>query len=106
MPDTLKEGKRTIKLTEEQVLAWNRANDDYMDKSHGTQIGSSAPFNDELDGKTSNQGEAPAEPIHEAEGPVHNSDTTLYPMVVQAMLLTMATHSKKVKVQRLKQITA
>ena len=79
MPDTLKEGRRTIKLTEEQVLAWNRANDDYMDKSHGTQIGSSAPFNDELDGKTSNQGEAPAEPIHEAEGPVHNSDTTLYP---------------------------
>ena len=79
MPDTLKEGKHTIKLTEEQVLAWNRGNDDYMDKSHGTQIGSSAPFNDELDGKTSNQGEAPAEPIHEAEGPVHNSDTTLYP---------------------------
>ena len=80
MPDTLKEGKkRTIKLTEEQVLAWNRGNDDYMDKSHGTQIGSSAPYSDELDGKTSNQGEAPAEPIHEAEGPVHNSDTTLYP---------------------------
>lgn len=79
MPDTLKEGKRTIKLTEEQVLAWNRENNNYMDKSHGTQIGSSAPYSDELDGKTSNQGEAPAEPIHEAEGPVHNSDTTLYP---------------------------
>lgn len=73
------ESKRTIKLTEEQVLAWNRANDNYMDKSSGTHIGSSAPFADELDGKTSNQGEADTEPIHEAEGPVHNSDTTLYP---------------------------
>lgn len=73
------ESKKTIKLTEEQVLAWNRSNDNYMDKSHGTQIGSSAPYGDELDGKTSNQGEAPTEPIHEAEGPVHNSDTTLYP---------------------------
>lgn len=79
MPDTLKEGKRTIKLTEEQVLAWNRGNDDYMDKSNGTEIGSSAPYGMELDGKTSNQGEAPAQSIHEAEGPVHNSDTTLYP---------------------------
>lgn len=73
------ESKRTIKLTEEQVLAWNRANDNYMDKSSGTHIGSSAPFADELDGKTSNQGEADTEPIREAEGPVHNSDTTLYP---------------------------
>lgn len=72
------EGKRTIKLTEEQVLAWNN-NANYMDKSHGTQIGSSTPYGDELDGKTSNQSEAPTEPIHEAEVPVHNSDTTLYP---------------------------
>jgi hypothetical protein len=72
------ESRRTIKLTEEQVLAWNRNNDNYMDKSNGTQIGSSAPFSDELDCKTSNQC-ADTEPIHEAEGPVHNSDTTLYP---------------------------
>lgn len=80
MPDTLKEGKRTIKLTEEQVLAWNReVNPDYTDRSHGTEIGSSAPFSDEVDGTTSNQGESPAQSIHEAEGPVHNSDTTLYP---------------------------
>ena len=70
--------KRTIKLTEEQVLAWNKENGDYMDKSHGTHIGLSTPYEDELDGKTSNQGEAPTEPIREAEGPVYNSDTTLY----------------------------
>ena len=39
-----------------------------MDKSHGTEIGSSAPFDDETDGNS----------IHEAEGPVFNSDSTLY----------------------------
>lgn len=41
----LKEG-RTIKLTEEQVLAWNRGDDNYMDKSHGTEIGDTAPYNE------------------------------------------------------------
>ena len=79
MPDTLKESKRVIKLTEEQVLAWNRSNDDYMDKSHGTEIGSSAPFDDKVCCKTSNQCEDSSEAVCEAEGPVHNSDTTLYP---------------------------
>ena len=79
MPDTLKEGKRVIKLTEEQVLAWNRSNDDYMDKSHGTEIGSSAPFDDEVCCKISNQCKDSSEAVCEAEGPVHNSDTTLYP---------------------------
>ena len=79
MPDTLKEGKRVIKLTEEQVLAWNRSNDDYMDKSHGTEIGSSAPFDNEVCCKTSNQCKDSSEAVCEAEGPVHNSDTTLYP---------------------------
>ena len=79
MPDTLKEGKRVIKLTEEQVLAWNRSNDDYMDKSHGTEIGSSAPFDDNVCCKASNQCKDSSETVCEAEGPVHNSDTTLYP---------------------------
>lgn len=55
---------RTIKLTEEQVLAWNRSNDDYMDKSHGTEIGDSAPFDDEVEN-----------PMNEAEGTVvHTTD--------------------------------
>lgn len=39
----VKEGK-TFKLTEAQVLAWNRANPDYMDTTKGTKIGSMAPF--------------------------------------------------------------
>ena len=58
--------KIRLKLTEEQVLAWND-NKDYMDKSHGTEIGSSAPFEDEL-GEKSNQTEAPTEPIREGNG--------------------------------------
>jgi hypothetical protein len=33
-------------VKEEEVLGWNRENDDYMDKSHGTEIGDSAPFDD------------------------------------------------------------
>lgn len=33
-------------VKEEEVLGWNRDNDDYMDKSHGTEIGDSAPFDD------------------------------------------------------------
>ena len=37
------EGKRTLKLTEEQVLAWNKSKE-YMDMSHGTEIGSTAPY--------------------------------------------------------------
>ena len=37
------EGKRTLKLTEEQVLAWNKSKE-YIDMSHGTEIGSTAPY--------------------------------------------------------------
>lgn len=39
----MNEAKRVFKVTEEQVLAWNDAMD-YMDKSNGTEIGSSAPY--------------------------------------------------------------
>lgn len=62
--------KIRLKLTEEQVLAWND-NKNYMDKSTGTEIGSSAPYSDEL-GKESNQTEAPTEPIHEGESVVYD----------------------------------
>jgi hypothetical protein len=61
-----KDNKIRLKLTEEQVLAWND-NKNYMDTSHGTQIGSSEPFEDEL-GEKSNQTEAPTEPIRESDG--------------------------------------
>lgn len=58
--------KIRLKLTEEQVLAWND-NKDYMDMSHGTHVGSSDPFDDEL-GKDSNQTEANTDPIREGNG--------------------------------------
>jgi hypothetical protein len=64
------QGKR-LKLTLEQVLAWND-NKDYMDKSVGTEIGSSEPFVDEL-GEESNQTEADTQPVHEGVA-VHNTD--------------------------------
>lgn len=68
-----KEGKIRMILTEEQVLAWND-NKNYMDKSHGTEVGSSAPFTDEV-GEASNQTEADTDKIHESEGvAVHNTD--------------------------------
>jgi len=38
LPKEMTEGK--------EVLGWNRGNDDYMDTSHGTEIGDSAPFDD------------------------------------------------------------
>lgn len=62
--------KIRLKLTEEQVLAWND-NKNYMDKSSGTEIGSSDPYTDEL-GKESNQTEAPTEPIHEGESLIYD----------------------------------
>jgi hypothetical protein len=56
LPKEMTEGKTCPKcgknpcqcesVNEEEVLGWNRGNDDYMDKSHGTEIGDSAPFDD------------------------------------------------------------
>lgn len=48
--DAVDHEKVNLKKTDiqegEEVLGWNRGNDDYMDKSHGTEIGDSAPFDD------------------------------------------------------------
>ena len=63
----------TVKLTEAQVLAWNKSKD-FMDKTNGTNIGSSAPYIDQVDDNQSNQGESDAEPIHEEANVVHNTD--------------------------------
>ena len=63
----------TVKLTEAQVLAWNKSKD-FMDKTNGTNIGSSAPYTDQVDDNQSNQGESDAEPIHEEANVVHNTD--------------------------------
>lgn len=55
--------EKASKVNENEVLAWND-NKDYMDKSKGTQVGSSAPFTDKV-GKESNQEEANTDPIKE-----------------------------------------
>lgn len=69
--------KIRIRLTEEQVLAWND-NKNFIDKSSDTHIGSSEPFIEEV-GEESNQTEAPTEKIHESDGVVmhtaENQDT-------------------------------
>lgn len=67
-----KNGK-TIRITEEQVLAWNKSKD-FMDKTNGTEIGSSAPYTDQVDSKESNQGQSDVEHIHEDANVVHNTD--------------------------------
>lgn len=56
---------RTIKLTEEQVLAWNKSLD-YMDTSKGTEVGDTAPFTDKLSNEESNQ--------DMNEGAIHNTE--------------------------------
>ena len=65
-------GKIRLKLTEEQVLAWND-NKNYMDMSSDTHVGPSDPFTNEL-GKKSNQTEADTDPIIK-EG---NGDSVVY----------------------------
>lgn len=85
--------KRTIKLTEEQVLAWNK-NKDFMDKTNGTEIGSSAPFTDKV-GEESNQTEAPTENIHENDV-VHNNDNQNKPQTGNNQVGNTAPFDKKV----------
>lgn len=65
------------KVNEEEVLGWNRDNDDYMDKSHGTEIGDSAPFDgpearniDDGDKKVTRSG-------YEKQGTIHEEDTSM-----------------------------
>jgi len=69
--------KTDIKEESEQVLGWNRGNDDYMDKSHGTEIGDSQPFDgpearniDDGDKKVTSSGE-------EKQGTIHEEDTSM-----------------------------
>lgn len=76
----MNENKKVVKLTEEQVLAWRKENDNFMDKSQGTNIGSSAPFTNEI-GEENNQKEAKTEPIKESENTVFNTDNQNSPKV-------------------------
>ena len=69
--------KTDIKEASDQVLGWNRGNDDYMDKTHGTEIGDSQPFDgpearniDDGDKKITRSGE-------EKQGTIHEEDTSM-----------------------------
>lgn len=64
--------KTEIKEESEQVLGWNRKSPDYMDKTHGTEIGDDQPFDgpegrniDDGDKKVTNTGEEKNGTIHE-----------------------------------------
>lgn len=66
-----------IKEASEKPLGWNREDPDYMDKSHGTEIGDSMPFDgpearniDDDDKKITRSGE-------EKQGTIHEEDTSM-----------------------------
>lgn len=66
-----------IKEASEKVLGWNRNDPDYMDKTHGTEIGDDMPFDgpearniDDGDKKVTRSGE-------EKQGTIHEEDTSM-----------------------------
>lgn len=72
-----KEGKRKVEESSE-VLGWNRKSEDYMDKSHGTEIGDSAPF----DAETARNIDDDKEPVTDTgdmkNGVVENHDKAMH----------------------------
>lgn len=84
------EGKGTNgqPVNEEEVLGWNRGNDDYMDKSHGTEIGDSAPFDgpearniDDQDKKVTKSGEMKNGVVENHGTSMHDTDNQNSPAV-------------------------
>ena len=74
-------------VNEEEVLGWNR-NKDYMDKSHGTEIGDSAPFDgpearniDDQDKKVTNTGEMKNGVVENHGTSMHDTDNQNSPAV-------------------------
>lgn len=70
-------GKDDVNEASEKPLGWNREDPDYMDKSHGTEIGDSMPFDgpearniDDGDKKVTRSGE-------EKQGTIHEEDTSM-----------------------------
>ena len=73
--------KTDIKEESEQVLGWNRKDPNYMDKSHGTEIGDDMPFDgpegrniDDGDKKVTNSGEEKQGTIHEDTSMIDSED--------------------------------
>ena len=85
-PDNI-EGSEKPVVKEEEVLGWNR-NKDYMDKSHGTEIGDSAPFDgpearniDDQDKKVTNTGEMKNGVVENHGTSMHDTDDQNKPAV-------------------------
>ena len=85
-PDNI-EGSEKPVVKEEEVLGWNR-NKDYMDKSHGTEIGDSAPFDgpearniDDQDKKVTNSGEMKNGVVENHGVSMHDTDDQNKPAV-------------------------
>ena len=75
-------------VNEEEVLGWNRKSPDYMDKSHGTEIGDSAPFDgpearniDDGDKKVTNTGEMKNGVVENHGTSMHDTDDQNKPAV-------------------------
>jgi hypothetical protein len=98
LPKEMTEGKTCPKcgknpcqcesVNEEEVLGWNRGNDEYMDKSHGTEIGDSAPFDDATarniddgDKKVSKTGEMKNGVVENHGTSMHDADNQNSPSV-------------------------
>lgn len=82
------EFKAKDNIKEEEVLGWNRGNDDYMDKSHGTEIGDSAPFDgpearniDDGDKKVTKTGEMKNGVVENHGTSMHDTDNQNSPAV-------------------------
>jgi hypothetical protein len=77
--DTDYKGSKKTTNESSEVLGWNRKSDDYMDKSHGTEIGDSAPFDD----ATAHNIDEPATPVTKTgemkNGVVENHGTAMHP---------------------------
>ena len=66
------------KVNEEEVLGWNRNSPDYMDKSHGTEIGDSAPFDDATARNIDDQDKKVTKTGEMKNGVVENHHTSMH----------------------------
>lgn len=88
LPKEMTEGKTCPKcgknpcqcetVNEEEVLGWNRNSPDYMDKTHGTNIGDSAPFDDATARNIDNDDKKVTKTSEMKNGVVENHGTSMH----------------------------
>lgn len=89
-PFTEKPKAEDLKLESEQVLGWND-NKDYLDTSHGTEIGDGSPFNEEPHTETEMKNG-----VIDESAAMHNSDNQNQPEVGTSEVGDSAPFEKKV----------